>query len=748
MDRLPKKRTAIDVSGVRLLSIAAVACVVALNACGGGGDDEEQRDDPNDPTFRGRGSVTIVSPSSTTVSTEEDFINLSGVAFISPDRFRCCSGSATDTGVFVTWANSTGGNGATSQTVGICSAFGTPFLCNHKWTVRIPLVMGTNVIRITATDLGSNEGTDGITVTRTGDRTAPRISQTSPSDFAVGVPVSSSVSVTFNEPMDPDTINVATFGLRDAIGDGVPGTVVLNGQTATFAPSNPFAGSSRYTAMVTTGAKDVAGNRLGTAFSWSFTTSAAPDVTGPGVVSTAPRAGETCAAPDSVITVVFNESIDPTTLTASTFSLADSATNVVSASRGVATTTVSLVPNVSLAPSATYTGTVTTGIKDTSGNSMPANHAWSFTTAGPGVGTWTDISSVNAPGFRTLHTAVWTGSELLFWGSGDHVTQEAFPGGRYNPATDTWSTMSTIGAPLGRDLHVAVWTGTEMVVWGGNRIGFSGYYMDNGGRYDPVTDTWRPVSTVGAPHATRYGVAVWTGTEMLVFGGLRDSITPTDPNDANARYNPATDTWAPISPLNAPDGRIGHSAVWTGSRMIVWGGSPGYDCPSALFGGCRSTGGIYDPVADAWTPTSLTGAPAGRSHHSAVWTGSEMAVWGGQDSMGALASGGLFNPQTNSWRPMSTNCAPAARTQHGAVWTGSEMIVWDGYLRISTLLGLSSKKLASGGRYNPMTDSWQHTATVNAPSSDDFYTVVWTGSSMLAWGVGYFGNQQGRRYVP
>jgi len=71
------------------------------------------------------------------------------------------------------------------------------------------------------------------------------------------------------------------------------------------------------------------------------------------------------------------------------------------------------------------------------------------------------------------------------------------------------------------------------------------------------------------------------------------------------------------------------------------------------------SGGCTD---DTWTPTSTTGAPDGRYGHTAVWTGSEMIVWGGGDSNGnGLNTGGTYNPSTDSWTATSTTNAPAAR---------------------------------------------------------------------------------------
>ena len=59
-------------------------------------------------------------------------------------------------------------------------------------------------------------------------------------------------------------------------------------------------------------------------------------------------------------------------------------------------------------------------------------------------------------------------------------------------------------------------------------------------------------------------------------------------------------------------------------------------------------------------------------------------------------------------------------------WTGNEMIVWGGYN--------GSNFLNTGGRYNPGTDSWTATSTINAPVGRQDFTAVWTGSEMIVWG--------------
>src|SRR6188472_71669 len=277
---------------------------------------------------------------------------------------------------------------------------------------------------------------------------------------------------------------------------------------------------------------------------------------------------------------------------------------------------------------------------------------------------------------------------------------------------NTWTATSTTNAPEARSRHTAVWTGIEMIVWGG--VGNSGE-LNTGGRYNPSTDTWTATSTTNAPGARAGHTAVWTGSEMIAWGG-GDGMSFFN---TGGRYNPSTNTWTVTSTINAPDAREFHTAVWTGSEMIVWGGLGN--------SGDFNTGGRYNPTANTWTATSTTNAPEARAGHTAVWTGSEMIVWGGVGT-GAIEfnTGGRYNPSTNTWTATSVTNAPSARFAHTAVWIGSEMIVWGG-------VGTSGR-LNTGGRYNPSTDTWTATSTTNAPEARTDHSAVWTGSEMIVWG--------------
>jgi N-acetylneuraminic acid mutarotase len=275
---------------------------------------------------------------------------------------------------------------------------------------------------------------------------------------------------------------------------------------------------------------------------------------------------------------------------------------------------------------------------------------------------------------------------------------------------DSWTATTTANAPDAREGHTAVWTGSEMIVWGGFNVP-SGE-VNTGGRYNPSTDSWAATSITNAPTGRMDHTTIWTGSEMIVWGGV------SGPNIFNTggRYNPTTDTWTATSTTNAPSARLLHTAVWTGTEMIVWGGSD--------FNNQLNTGGRYNPSTDNWTVTSITNAPSARQGHTAVWTGSEMIVWGGANNpVGNLNTGGKYNPTNDSWAATSTTNAPSGRELQTAVWTGSEMIVWGGYFYVNT-----------GGRYNPGTDSWIATNISNAPAARFDHTAVWTGNEMIIWG--------------
>jgi N-acetylneuraminic acid mutarotase len=326
----------------------------------------------------------------------------------------------------------------------------------------------------------------------------------------------------------------------------------------------------------------------------------------------------------------------------------------------------SLPPSPRGGHTAVWTGSKLIVWGGTGGSGIPLNTGGNYDSS---LSRWTPVTTNNAPGRRDAHTAIWTGHEMVVWGGFDDRLCDS--GGRYNPASDVWSPVTTNNGPALRRYHSAVWTGRDMIIWGG--IGSDELFLNTGARYSPATDSWSPISTNGAPSGRFLHTAIWSGSEMIVWGGFLGLSVPF--NDG-ARYNPATDTWSPITMNHAPVGRYEHTAVWTGREMLIWGGRGNQTST-----GFSSDGARYNPVSDTWSDINNTGSPRARSGHTAVWTGSEMIVWAGTcgGSQPWLNTGGRYSPANDEWQAMTTSGAPDPRQGHTAVWSGSEMIIFGGY---------------------------------------------------------------------
>lgn len=208
----------------------------------------------------------------------------------------------------------------------------------------------------------------------------PTVTSNVPADNAVGIATNSSVTVTFSVAMDPATITGTTFTLLQGT-TAVAGVVAYSGLTATFSPSANLEGNKLYTATITTGAKNMAANALLANHIFSFTTGAAPDITSPLVSSTDPLSAATGVDRNKTVAITFNEAMDPSTITSSTFTLKKGTTSV-SGAVTYSGLIASFSPTSTMDASAVYTATITTGAKDAAGNALANNTVWSFTTGG------------------------------------------------------------------------------------------------------------------------------------------------------------------------------------------------------------------------------------------------------------------------------------------------------------------------------------------------------------------------------
>jgi N-acetylneuraminic acid mutarotase len=325
-------------------------------------------------------------------------------------------------------------------------------------------------------------------------------------------------------------------------------------------------------------------------------------------------------------------------------------------------------------------------------------------------------------------------------GTTGHVTT-AGPSG-------AWSELP-LGPLEARSGHYSVWTGREMLIWAGLDLSrdptaspYGTSQFTDGAAYNPATRRWRRIAE--PPFKLFYtnldapGVldppAVWTGTEMLVFGSRPDNTSPQAVGGGALAYNPASNRWRILATPPAGMNLYASAAVWTGQRVVIFGGpNTGLNPPpspannNGIGSVSVSSLGVsasYDPHTNRWS--SVAAFPLDpRSFETAAWTGHEVIIWGGDDPAHLpLNNGAAYDPHANRWRTLPT--APiAGRSLQRSVWTGHELVIWGGqYLAVS---------LGDGAAYNPHTNQWRHLApsplTARQPNA-----MIWTGKQAIITG--------------
>jgi hypothetical protein len=208
--------------------------------------------------------------------------------------------------------------------------------------------------------------------------TPPTVRSTDPVNAAIGVPFNQKIAATFSTTMDASTINTSTFRLMQGT-TLVSGFMSYSGTTAIFAPASNLAPNTIYTAKITTGVTDLAGNALANPYQWSFTTGTTAVVIPPTVSFTDPANVETGVPLNQKISATFSKTMDATTIQTSTFRLMQG-TTLVSGFVSYSGTTAMFSPASNLLPNSTYSVTITTGVMDLTGTAMANDYVWSFTT--------------------------------------------------------------------------------------------------------------------------------------------------------------------------------------------------------------------------------------------------------------------------------------------------------------------------------------------------------------------------------
>ena len=476
------------------------------------------------------------------------------------------------------------------------------------------------------------------------DTTKPTVTSRTPAPGATGVPMTTTATGVFSEPVQQATIG---FALRDPGNNVVPATLAYNAgtSTTTLTPNAPLAPTTTYTATIS-GTKDIAGNTMDPV-SWSFTTET-PDTTKPTVTSRTPAPGATNVAATTTVTGVFSEAVQAPSIG---FTLRDPANDPVPASTtyNSGTRTVTLNPGVALANNTTYTATLN-GAQDAAGNVMDPV-TWSFTTEPPESVPPTVTSRTPAPGatavpVSTTATAVF--SEAVQQGTIDFVLRNpanavVASATAYDPATRT-ATLTPNAALAPGTTYTATVSGTRDLV--GNQMAPVNWSFTT-----DVPDITKPTVTSRTPASGATGVA--TGT--TVTGVFSEAVSQA----AFVMRNPANGVVPSTSSYNATTRTI----TLTPSAAL----SPSTSYTATLSGAQDAAGNIMDPVTWSFTTTAST-----FSCPCSVWPGTATPDRTDPDTssvelgMKFRASANGFITGIRYYKP-----ATATGTHVGTLWTGT-----------------------------------------------------------------------------
>jgi hypothetical protein len=294
----------------------------------------------------------------------------------------------------------------------------------------------------------------------------------------------------------------------------------------------------------------------------------------------------------------------------------------------------------------------------------PTSHAWSR------------LSPPSAPRYSPGYRAVWTGKEMLVFG--------AFHSVAFKPATGKWRELRD-SIPGG----ITVWSGREAIGWGG---GCCGDAQSNGAAYNPATGAFRklPRSPLAPSQAP---LGAWTGHELILFvSSFGPDGKPWPARFARAAaYDPAKNTWRSIAPLPNTGLSFASNAVWDGHEILVAAAGPSARLAFA-----------YTPSTNHWR--RLASLPSTRVGATAVWAGTRLLLWGGQ-KVGASANlrdGVAYDPRTNRWATLPT--APLrTRGVPTVAWTGQALIVWGGEIGTPPGTHIAPKFPRDGASFTPTT---------------------------------------------
>jgi hypothetical protein len=275
-------------------------------------------------------------------------------------------------------------------------------------------------------------------------------------------------------------------------------------------------------------------------------------------------------------------------------------------------------------------------------------------------------------------------------------------------------------APLpGREYPESAWTGTQLLVWGGLEVDDEGWAAEapaaDGLGWDPAAGTWSTLPEDPGGSRLSEQTGAWTGDRLIRVGSTLTSQGVVGPMRATA-YDPEADAWSQLPPPPlAP--RSGSSVWWSGREVVVWGGI-GQDDREL------SDGAAFDPLAGSWRALPPVPAEGEIIGLTGIVAGRHLVVLLSQT--GAQAALSVYDPGTDRWATGGAaafqRVAEVASNGMAGASDGSRLLI----VTATHVVSLDPVD-ASVSAVTPV--PWRGAA----PDAAGGYQAVWAGDRLLLW---------------
>jgi len=332
--------------------------------------------------------------------------------------------------------------------------------------------------------------------------------------------------------------------------------------------------------------------------------------------------------------------------------------------------------------------------------------------AGVCEGGWRTMKPPPAGFVKRRYSAVTTfDGKVFIWGGIDADEEPLDDGAIYDPRTDTWSLVAIDSAtPSARERAAAAWTGSHVLVVGG--LSDYGYEQD-AALYDPVAKEWTTTGSASIPRSQ--GIAgVVDGVVVLLEGFTTDG----DPAGNPERYEIDSGTWSRAGDEGDLPYQWSQAIGFTDHEVLVYGGNSDYGRTDAAYS--------YSVDDDVWT--DLPSTLSDRSGSFGAWDGSKFFVWGGHDG-DAYDDGAIL--ESGAWTGMLDGGAPSPRRMPPN-WSGWAFAVGPGDFVVMGGVSESDITQLDSGRYRDGS-GWEAIEPYPSGASHAGGAGVWTGEEFVLW---------------